>query len=791
MTLYVLNYNNYYNRILKKFDTINEYAEYIIYTLETANFNPSDGVNTQHVIGAAVPYDGLGDYLIAVNEFNEIVSRWFIIDGARVRGGQFQLNLRRDLLADFKTEVLNSPCFIEKATPSVYDHAIYNSENMTFNQIKTAEYPIKDQTETPWIVGYINRSLSEDKTITLTPNPYFDFSVDSLDNFEAYQKYKIGTSEAKEYNVNYWNVDYKWYSSGSYEWIPARLQFAVHDNIHFDKNVDITSTDSTFSSSQEYLDAPGKLTDALRAWYNTPERDDPLPRYYNKTKLLQCKDKIVRVGTGDDYKYYKMTESIIKHGQTLINVPETMNATQLYTAVASTALFAVGVPIGTRKGMTAYASYTEYGLIFTDITSQFVNTTVKISATRNRLSDAPYDMFCTPLNKLTLGDITYNKGELGLLIGQKIAQELTLGTGGNVFDIQLLPYCPLNGLEDLVDGGLALAEYREGFDYDYVKENNETIVSIIFYPNASSFTNVIYVDVPSPLTTDPVEFKVHNECDKWRLCSPNYASAFDFSLTKNEGLDYFEINCTYKPYNPYIHVNPNWGGLYGQDFNDARGLILQGDFSIAALNSAWEQYQLQNKNYEAIFNRQIQSMELKNSIQREREYWQYGTGIFQGGAAGATTAAMASGGNPYAAAAGAVVGVVGSAAGGARDLQLNEQLRNEALDYSKDMYSYNLGNIQALPNSLSKSSAFDINNKIFPFLEYYTCGTVEKNALRDKLKYNGFTIMRIGKLENFVQKEESYMKGKLIRIEDTIEDYHIVNELGREVNLGFFLKGDN
>ena len=103
------------------------------------------------------------------------------------------------------------------------------------------------------------------------------------------------------------------------------------------------------------------------------------------------------------------------------------------------------------------------------------------------------------------------------------------------------------------------------------------------------------------------------------------------------------------------------------------------------------------------------------------------------------------------------------------------------------MYTYNLGNIQALPMSLSKSSAFDINNKVFPFLEYYTCSTVEKTALRDKLKYNGFTIMRVGKLEEFVQNEESYMKGKLIRIETGgKDDFHIMNELGKEVNLGFF-----
>ena len=788
MTLYVLNYNNYYNRILKKFDTINKYADYVIYTLNGTNFNPNDGVNTTHVIGATVPYNGEGDYLLAVDEFNNIVSRWFIIDGARIRGGQYQLTLRRDLLADFKNEVLTSPCFIEKATPSVYDHAIYNSENMTFNQIKTAEYPIKDQTETPWVVAYINRSLAGDKEIAISPKPYYDYSATTLEDFEPYNKYKLNSTDCPEafskvtYHFHYF------YSTGENVTF-KRINYDTYFNlIDQDKKEEINT--SFFTYSEATYSEQTTLGADLQSYRKSSDYITDFPSYVNLSALDTYDNKILRIYNGAEEKYYKIKKTYKTVTNEKRTVPDGKSSGALYNIFQVQNWISTGsnTAVGQRVGIDAHVDYTEYYLNFVDVTTQFVNTSVTISATRNQLSDAPYDMICTPLNKVTLGSTTYNEGELGLFLGQKIAQELTLGTGGNVFDIQLLPYCPLNGLEDIVDIGISnLTEHK---DYDYVKEGN-TVVSIVFYPNVSSFTNVIYVDVPSPLTTNPVEFKVHNECDKWRLCSPNYTSAFDFSLTKNEGLDYFEINCTYKPYNPYIHLNPNWGGLYGQDFNDARGLILQGDFSIAALNSAWEQYQLQNKNYEAVFNRQIQSMELKNNIQREQEAWQYVTGIVQGGAAGASTAALASGGNPYAAAAGAIVGTATSAIGGARDLYLNEQLRNEALDYSKDMYAYNLGNIQALPNSLSKSSAFDINNKVFPFLEYYTCGTVEKNALRDKLKYNGFTIMRIGKLENFVQNEESYMKGKLIRIEDTIEDYHIVNELGREVNLGFFIKGDN
>ena len=51
MTLYILNYNNYYNRILKKEDTLSAYLgannENLVYDLSGVNFNPNDSVNTE------------------------------------------------------------------------------------------------------------------------------------------------------------------------------------------------------------------------------------------------------------------------------------------------------------------------------------------------------------------------------------------------------------------------------------------------------------------------------------------------------------------------------------------------------------------------------------------------------------------------------------------------------------------------------------------------------------------------------------------------------------------------
>lgn len=213
-TIYILNYNNYYNRILKKEETLEDYQDYVIYTLPETNFVPNDGVNTQHDIGSnAQMYDGSGDYLLVIDGSNTIQSRWFIIDAVRTRGGQYSLTLRRDLLADYKDYVLSNTCFVEKAMLSKNDPMLFNSENMTFNQVKKKEWLLKDASGTAWIVGYLNRSLTEDKAFNIQLPAYYDYSFSTIDDFQAYQTYKSDadnlprTYDSVSYQI-IWNFDY-------------------------------------------------------------------------------------------------------------------------------------------------------------------------------------------------------------------------------------------------------------------------------------------------------------------------------------------------------------------------------------------------------------------------------------------------------------------------------------------------------------------------------------------------------------------------------------------------------
>lgn len=171
------------------------------------------------------------------------------------------------------------------------------------------------------------------------------------------------------------------------------------------------------------------------------------------------------------------------------------------------------------------------------------------------------------------------------------------------------------------------------------------------------------------------------------------------------------------------------------------------------------------------------------------------TGTISGTVSGATTGAVAGGGNPIAAAAGAVVGGASSGIGGLLDVKYGDMLREEALDYKNDMFRMQLDNIKALPSSLTKSSPLSDNNPIWPILEVYDCTDVEKNALKDKIKYNGMTVGIIGTINKYLNNKQyysdyfkyMYFKGRLIRLDSIYADSHIINAISNELNRGIYL----
>lgn len=786
-TIYLLKYNNYYNRIVKKEDTLGAYLtqDCLLDTFENVNFVPADGVDTTLVVKHEGPNP---DYLI-VADGNDIESRWFVVESDIIRGGQYRLTLHRDVIVDSYDLVVNAPCFIEKATLSNNDPFIFNGENMTFNQIKQSETLLKDETQSAWVVGYIPKdAFPEGATVTgdAILDDSADITVAGIENWEYYQ---------------YQNTDFN----------------ALITDYTTTGEVRIKVKSS--SATAPLKDVPFGITKGGIAYLDTITPGAGSPGYsvtvpYNQNDTIYAAEKAIKNGCPQQWDtgvvrtgvLLKLKEYIGGHGVVEISDFTSLNNkiiydsnTQLYSRVilskeiknetvrinsstipnlytyldekvtkevsADGMTFTIEGAANVNTYKTEF-SYEAYRITLEQIPQQ-VTATISKPAARYHLEDQPYDMFAIPYSD----DLEIYKNGTKLFNANKsiavnIATQITAATGSaNVYDVQLLPYCPVRYCI-LADGTFDVKTAK----VDYVQDKNKNNIGIILWATTSSFTVNISNEITS---TNP---KIENLTDKWRLCSPNFNGQFEFSVAMNGGVDYFNVDCTYKPFNPYIHVNPNFKKMYGQDFNDARGLICAGDFSLPQVTKAWADYQLNNKNYENIFNREIQNLQVQQKAQRIGDIASTFGGVF-GGAAGGALAGVG----------GAVVGGLISAAGGAADIAINEKLRAEAMDYKRDMFGMQMENIQALPSNITKTTAFTYNNKIFPILEYYTCTDEEKTALTNKLKYNGMTVGRIGKIADYLANaNDQYIKGRIIRIEGVSDDFHYYKAISDEIYKGAF-----
>lgn len=799
-TVYLLKYNNYYNRIVKKEENLAGYLQdaYLLASFDNVNFVDSDGVDTTYLCNTQES----PDYVVVANG-NVILHRWFVIERTIMRNGQYRFSLHRDLIVDSYDAIVNAPCFIEKAKLQNNDPFIFNKEDMTFNQIKTSEYALKDETGCAWVVGYIpkdafkgdeaSRTVKGD--VILEGGATADITVDNLQNWE-YNQYAEGTAYKGAFTGN---TLYAVYASSNIDRGYYRTS-ALIAGIYQDESLPSYPTQTggfqplnidgmpivAYSQNDGFQlnCAEGYLKNYRKeVWKNVTGLRGELKKAVgtaypsDEVDFQNLNGKIIYESSSGLYRRVVVHQT--PKNNNILNI--TSEYPTLYFLMSSncnkegTNWSLSGTP--NANSFKAKYSYIEYTITYEQI---FLKATVTISDPDNRyhLEDQPYDMFCIPYSDT----LVVNKNATPYCVANKsiavnMATQIAAATGSaNVYDVQLLPYCPARYCI-LGDGTFDIKNAK----VDTIKkEGEEGAIGVILWATTSAFT----LDILHEIAVG--DAKIESQTDMWRLTSPNFNGQFEFNAAKNGGVKSFNIDCNYKPFNPYIHINPNFGLLYGQDFNDARGLICGGDFSLPQLSNAWANYQLNNKNYQAIFDRQIQNMEVNNRVQRIREITGAALGSAQAGIGGAVSGSMF---GPVGAIVGGAASMAASAGGGAADVALNDQLRNEALDYKRDMFGYELGNIQALPTSITKTSAFTYNNKIFPILEYYTCTDKEKQALKDKIKYNGMTVMRIGTIGEFLGDGElQYIKGRIIRIDGIEDDFHYLKAIAEEIFKGAFFK---
>lgn len=429
-----------------------------------------------------------------------------------------------------------------------------------------------------------------------------------------------------------------------------------------------------------------------------------------------------------------------------------------------------------------------------------------IQKTHNRTNEEAFDAFAIPYieNKpiqLYVEGVQNVKDifdyEAALAIAQEICDVTT-----EAIDLQLLPYCPLPSryigppakhiLPDSPAEYLITIPEDESTKTVSLIYKGETVVNSIFWLTSTQFSNVIkYNDTNDYSSVDKI--KAINQLDTWRISSGDYSSSFEFNMARNRGVRFFEIDCAYKPYQPYIHIQPNFGGLYGQDYNDTRGLVCSNtNYSLPRLTDAWETYERNNLNYMNAFNRQIENMDINRKHQRISEIGGLVGGALTGAASGAVMGSVIPGvGTAIGAGIGAAAGGIVSAGAGAIDMYVNEQLYKENKQYTIDQFNMSLENIRALPNTLAAVGALNPNNKVFPVLEFYSCEDIEREAFKQKLKWNGMTIgVLTDNISDYIDSQNiTYFKGQLVYMPLTSVaiDSHEMSELANELAKGILI----
>ena len=854
-------FSTYFDRKIFFYDTYADYKSHAVayFEQEDINFNPNDGITTK--VDLSTLDDQLEEtadalsfsYLLVLDPADDsIISRWYVMDAIRNTAGIYSFVLRRDVVAESinnETFRKNAPVYIEKAMlqetiDGKGNYLIFNKEDFNCNRIKASEYLIQDKSQCGWIIGYMQNSAA----INLRSLPQSPFAPSTY-----YTANQIATATGIDLaDINaLLSGGIKQFSNSDPTFVFGialkplvlinliRCEYYLGNTLEDVWGYGVTPAVSwsnavgaipLVSYYNDYLDRlqnyfSGSMSNFRTNFDTILNGIVPGEKYYDEAqynKLKEFDGKYVLL-SGVYYRIKVRRGNTYAHPEVVIG--EGTNA--YFNDAASSMLL--------DEYYSDWELYVNYNVGDVNIELEAMadyDIKYQISSSHNSLKDAPYSMFAIPYgDHFYMGDSgggLYEPQELitkedAMRIATDIAEQLGKS---NLIDLQLLPYFPdfdywyTKASDEDLGGNWYLNCQGKTItvDYDnitYFNGNDDDIIGVIVYPKISSFTvtgvgttifnksRYIPGRNPNPaLGRFLTSYKAISELYSFRLCSPNYSGVFEFNLAKTgrkkiNGDDLI-IDCTYKPFNPYIRIAPPFDALYGHEFHDGRGLICGGDFSLPFLSDAYVEYQVQNKSFASIFSRDIQNLDFSLKQEAFREPFTLAAGMLGGMGAGAAAGGKMGGdsegggggkGSAIGSGIGAAIGLTVGTIGAAIDSNLNTARRAETKDYALDRFSLNLQNIKALPDSLVKNSSFHINSKIWPFVEVYECANVEREALRKKLIYDGMTVNVIGTIDEYYGGNDNpkYFKGQLIRAEGIYEDNHYVSTLYEELAKGVYI----
>lgn len=822
-TVYFYKFNNYYNRIIKRYNTILEYGT-PMGKQEDCNFVHGDGINSSFTFNKSLHLEDTPDYVI-VEDYQGHLSRWFVTNSFKLRDRQDKLELRRDLVADYYDDVLKrSPCLIRRGYVDNTSPFIFNNEGVQYNKIKKEEVLIKDESNCSYIVGFFAKNaFPSGATVNGTiKDDNYDYSYTDLASF-PYSDYVEGagnnhTEEAKIARNN--NVGsrtfYSLKNSGRHffnnppHYWNAEMFF---NKANWNLPTGATSVYSTAYTSKIYYNTSSMENNVRLECFNDARPTE------NDTRALALSTYFSIMNSNMNYDDATLTLSVetifglqkslyealnvyngkkIKLGSTIydceviISSPtletktSALNPNIAWNSVASRINnyiptdLQLSNAVGSRN-ILQYVSnnnkeYTtddirllletqQVYLKFSEAASD-ISTTVDTPSNRTHLSEQPYDMFVL----INESNIPYKIGTTDYVSNHEtninMAQAICEAAGGATYDIQIVPFNPIRGAI-LADGTINWLNY----DSHAIKDANNNIIGHYILCSSADLKFTLEKD---ELKFNPSDYKLDFNTRQYRLCSPNQETIFDFSPSVNGGIDNWEVTANYRPFASYIKVQPTWKSWYGEaTYNgstDFRGLLYNSSLCVTQLNDPWSNYVSNNKNFQQLFDNQINTLTKQQSIERnameETLGWRSYTGM--------------------------PIGSIARVIGGMKDIDMTRELNNLALQKMSTDFNYQLDNIQSMPHTIKKLTNINGDTRVFPYIEIYGCSEDEENSFNLKMKYTGYTIMTTGYCWDYLKVgEETFIQADLIRLDlsfsEETADNHMATEIANELGKGLYI----
>lgn len=832
------NFNNYANKVSLMYQTISLYPKAAYQA--TINFNPNDGENTSLVLMykdnvLAAPINLEPDYAIVCDNSDKIESRWYVTNSSRLSDSKFRIVLKRDIASDYKSEIMNSVAFVRRGWVNSSNPLIFNSENGSYSQILRERVDLKDKSGKGGYVAFLapnflqenidkaNINVAANTSVSVTfdspasthaGNYKFCYGADPNDTtpkpvyIRNYNTWGFpGTSTGNHSYVSF-NVGYKgkpWGSTGGYT---NTYKITIYEDGSYQYEELPVSYNNPWSDAKtfyfkEYLpNPPPNMSNWIleqiaaaaaqvikkRMWDNeyldtylfdqaqglhgdVPTTKFMAPRI-NSLALVKPANNVFSL----DFTLYSSDEKTFEEQMT------TAMRDQFVQIITDNIPDLTIAPINDKEFHYPPQPRVHYSYNIATFHWRQTNTsTLKLPNTGALVQNAPYYMLFIPEanTKMKCGDKTWTQQ----VDAYQIYNQLQVTFNSFIYDVQKVPYTPYAlDIED--DGTVVLpSESQIGFAKNAAGE----IEACAYFCNQDSFCFNIE---PTSTYLDELKgqkdlnVKVQSETTLLRLCSMDGSAIININGAKNLGLSKLCVNCRYAPYQSYISLQPQWSMFYGAEMGlkDTRGLNLTSTNSVTRTSNQWQNYVLQNQNYQDIFNRQIQSLDAQFATQADKAVRDMIFGLVNTG----ISAGMSS--NPGSAAGGLISGGLNLIQQGQNYVDLVEGFR-ERRRLSVDMFNLQNGNIKARADTLSKVNAMSPIYNTWPYIEIYTAAPEEKTALTTYITEFSMNIGAMtSQLSAYVinnPNTRKFIQADIIRMSGKM-DAHLAEEIRSLISEGVY-----